>query len=300
MITINPFDDIFSIDLSCAPSPKIKYPRAPQVGPRRKTILIKKTDKHIRHQIYHHFKYNPALKQKSPFGELLYVYEKSDRLIFKRVQYERANGKTTYTDKSIGVLKHKNQQFNFYIRIGNGKKWINTSNRASLMRMLFSGIIHNKKIYAKRICSVLTKFCKKFNGKIVFKEIFAIPSDIIRMCYPALNFLAKNNEVIESVGKPYCRYFRGKSTSKFIKSFRMDNRNYPRFYVPTFLEKKDLSRLISAQTLKYVMLEKGGATSLSYTDNTPKISEYMTEKECNDNVEKGKFKEIPFAEAALM
>jgi hypothetical protein len=82
------------------------------------------------------------------------------------------------------------------------------------------------------------------------------------------------------------------------------NYSYPRFYTQTFTEQNE-GMIIDA--IKYILLEKSGIARPILKNERLKDRMFghykikqMTEKECNDNVGKGKFKEIPFAEAALM
>lgn len=277
---------------------KIKYPRKLQIGPRKKMLLIKKTDKHTRHTIYHSFKFNPATQRRMPSGDLFYVYEHKDKLVFRTLKYKRdANlgNKLIYsTNSHIGVLKRKNNKFNFYVKAG--KKWVNGSNKYSFISLVFPPNINNKKIYLVRLKRVINGFLIK-NG-LKRRTITDVKSTIIRLCYPALDKLAVNGEVIKHIPKEYCRYYRGKDTSRFIRSFKVNNHSYPRFYKQTYMEMADG---MIPKSFKYIKLDKTGRAKCIVSDNSNYImTSEWTEKQCNDNVLKGKFKEIPFAEAALM
>lgn len=284
--------------------PKIKpiMPKSIQFRKRYKrnpAFWIKKTEKCTRYKIFNIFKYNPSLQKRIPFGKLLYVYEHSDKLVFVQLDYNIVDNKhRNYTTTTVGVLKHKNDKFNFYLKHNN--KWRNRSNYWSPIAASFN-CSKIKFAHLKRIKSILKRFAQKFHRKYeVDLTPISISSGIIRLCYPVLNKLAPKTETIAHINKEYCRYLRGKDDSKFVKSLKIRENKYPRFFKLIYSTSRDPA-FLRIMELKYIKYEKDGKITL-VDKNNKKCQPFLswTIKDCDENVKNGKFKEIPHCEAVLM
>ena len=280
----------------------IREPRKPYK--RNKSAWVKKTEKFIRYKIFNIFKYNPRLKTRNSHGKILYIYEHPDKLVFKQLYYYiNADRTRNFTPSGIiGVLKHKNGRFNFYIKI-NGK-WKNASNCWSNISASFYDL-NIKLIHLKRVVDLIEKFARRFNKKLsILKERPSpnlISSSIIRLCYPALDYIAPQNYKITFIDKNCCRYLRGKTTSKFIKSLKTQNSELngsPRYFKwiymsdgdPLCLRNPNFEYIKIGKKIQFIDKDNG-----IYIGNMP-----WDIKRCEEYIRVGKFKEIPPHEAALM
>ena len=284
---------------------KEKMPQVPRI--RKKFKFIKKTEKYTRYTISHKTRYHhPIFKKLIPNGSYSYIYEHPDKLVFKTLSYCKTTGNNiiVFSDtKTVGVLKHKNEKFNFYYK-NYGQNWMNGSNNANKI----DRVIHyynGKKIHCKRTASIISKFVQKFGRKFIKTNgQNMITSGIIRLCYPVLENLLPQNIPIKYINNKYTKYLRGKLNSKFVKSLVPIQENqgkYPRFFKYIYSAGKDFNHIVNHSLCKYIKLTKEKVAFLMKGNNEKVIDKpYLTEEDCDVNVKYGKFKEIPCCEVALM
>lgn len=226
---------------------------------------ITKTEKYTRYKIFHDYNYNPTLKEKMYRGNLFFIYEYSDKLIFKLYSYKTTDDLDPTITNKVGILKYKNGQFNFYTL--HGDKFLNCSNSANHASNMWLTTKIRKAIHTKRIRSVVYKFAKKHGVTNLKKEKADLM--MLKLCYPALRNV-KDDICIYKISSGLTRTFRKKnSIEDVIKSvFKKNAENVLQLF----------NKTKAINTLNYAILLK----KIDLIDEINEITNLLTTSEIQD------------------